>query len=44
MDRLPQDPTTFREMVEDAQKHNMLAIVRDEKPGQYTIRLPAGDE
>ncbi|MBC7415030.1 MAG: NYN domain-containing protein [Herminiimonas sp.] len=35
---------SFREMVEDAQKHNMLAIVRDEKPGQYTIRLPQGDE
>ena len=31
---------SFREMVEDAQKHNMLQIVRDEKPGQYTIRLP----
>jgi len=35
---------SFREMVEDAQKHNMLLIVRDEKPGQYTIRLPSNEE
>ena len=35
---------SFREMVEDAQKHNMLLIVRDEKPGQYTIRLPQIEE
>ena len=35
---------SFREMVEDAQKHHMLQIVRDEKPGQYTIRLPQVDE
>ena len=35
---------SFREMVEDAQKHNLLTIVRDEKPGQYTIRLPQNDE
>ena len=35
---------SFREMVEDAQKHNMLVIVRDEKPGQYTIRLPQVEE
>ena len=35
---------SFKEMVEDAQQHNMLQIVRDEKPGQYTIRLPQSDE
>ncbi len=35
---------SFREMVEDAQKHSMLSIVRDEKPGQYTIRLPQNDD
>ena len=35
---------SFREMVEDAQKHHMLLIVRDEKPGQYTIRLPQVEE
>lgn len=35
---------SFRELVEDAQKHNLLQIVRDEKSGQYTVRLPAADE
>jgi hypothetical protein len=35
---------SFREMVEDAQKHHMLHVVRDGKPGQYTIRLPQNDE
>ena len=35
---------SFRQMVEDAQKHHLLTIVRDEKPGQYTIRLPQNDE
>ena len=32
---------SFRELVEDAQKHRLLAMVRDEKSGQYTIRLAA---
>ena len=35
---------SFRELVEDAQKHNLLIMVRDEKSGQYTIRLPSNDE
>jgi hypothetical protein len=35
---------SFRELVEDAQKHKLLAMVRDEKSGQYTIRLAAGEE
>jgi uncharacterized protein (TIGR00288 family) len=35
---------SFREMVEDAQKHNLLVMMRDEKSGQYTIRLPAAEE
>jgi uncharacterized protein (TIGR00288 family) len=35
---------SFRELVEDAQKHNLLMMVRDEKTGQYTIRLPPSDE
>ena len=35
---------SFRQMVEDAQKHNLLTIVRDEKPGQYTIRLPQNED
>lgn len=35
---------SFRELVEDAQKHKLLAMMRDEKSGQYTVRLPATDE
>lgn len=35
---------SFRELVEDAQKHKLLMMVRDEKSGQYTIRLPSTDE
>ena len=34
---------SFKEMVEDAQRHKLLLVVRDEKSGQYTIRLPAAD-
>jgi len=34
---------SFKELVEDAQKHKLLLVVRDEKSGQYTIRLPATD-
>ncbi|BBI98436.1 hypothetical protein FGKAn22_01290 [Ferrigenium kumadai] len=30
---------SFRELMEDAQKHKLVALVRDEKSGQYTIRL-----
>ncbi len=35
---------SFRELVEDAQKHKLLAMARDQKSGQYTVRLPATDE
>ncbi len=35
---------SFKELVEDAQKHKLLVVVRDEKSGQYTIRLVAGEE
>ncbi|GAA4023149.1 NYN domain-containing protein [Actimicrobium antarcticum] len=35
---------SFKELVEDAQRHKFLSIVRDEKNSQYTIRLPSGDE
>ncbi|BBJ22792.1 NYN domain-containing protein [Candidatus Nitrotoga sp. AM1P] len=35
---------SFKELVEDAQKNNLLMMVRDEKTGQYTIRLPAAEE
>ena len=31
---------SFRELVEDAQKNNLLVINRDKKTGQYTIHLP----
>lgn len=34
---------SFKELVEDAQKHKLLVVVRDEKSGQYTIHLPAAD-
>ena len=34
---------SFKDLVEDAQKRKLLAVVRDEKSGQYTIRLPAAD-
>ncbi len=34
---------SFKELMEDAQKHKLLVLVRDEKSGQYTIRLPAAD-
>ena len=34
---------SFKELVEDAQKHKLLVVVRDEKSSQYTIRLPAAD-
>jgi uncharacterized protein (TIGR00288 family) len=34
---------SFRELMEDAQKHKLVMLVKDEKSGQYTIRLPAAD-
>jgi len=34
---------SFKELVEDAQKRKLLVVVRDEKSGQYTVRLPATD-
>ncbi len=35
---------SFKELMEDAQRLKLLALVRDEKSGQYTIRLPLGDQ
>ncbi len=35
---------SFKGLMEDAQKHGLLQIVRDEKTGQYTVRLAAGEE
>ena len=34
---------SFKELVEDAQKHKLLIVVRDEKSGPYTIRLAGPD-
>ncbi len=34
---------SFRELVEDAQRQKLLVMARDDKSGQYTVRLP-GDE
>ncbi len=34
---------SFKELVEDAQKHKLLNMQRDEKTGQYTLRLPADE-
>lgn len=38
------DYRSFKELVEDAQNKHLLTVVRHEKSGQYTIRLPATDE
>jgi len=35
---------SFKELVEDAQKRDLLVVLRDEKSGQYTIRLPETNE
>lgn len=35
---------SFKELVEAAQKRGLLVVVRDEKSGQYTIRLLEGEE
>jgi uncharacterized protein (TIGR00288 family) len=32
---------SFKELIEDAERHKLVVLVRDEKSGQYTIRLPA---
>lgn len=34
---------SFRELVEDAQKHKLLVIAKDDKSGRYALRLPAGE-
>jgi uncharacterized protein (TIGR00288 family) len=31
---------SFKELMEDAQRHKLLVLQRDEKSGQYSIRLP----
>ncbi len=35
---------SFREMVEDAERRKLLAVARDEKSGQYLLRLSAAEE
>jgi len=35
---------SFRALIEDAQERHLLVLVPDEKTGQYTVRLPAGEE
>ena len=34
---------SFRELLQDAQAHKLLILERDEKTGQYGIRLPTGE-
>ncbi len=34
---------SFKELVEDGERHKLLQVVRDEKSGQYTIRLGAAE-
>jgi uncharacterized protein (TIGR00288 family) len=34
---------SFKELIEDAERHKLVVLVRDEKSGQYTIRLSAVD-
>jgi uncharacterized protein (TIGR00288 family) len=34
---------SFKELVEDAQQHKLVVVIRDDKSGQYKIRLPASD-
>ena len=38
------DYRSFKDLVEDAQNKHLLTVVRHEKSGQYTIRLPATDD
>jgi uncharacterized protein (TIGR00288 family) len=35
---------SFRSLIEDAQKRHLLVLMPDEKTGQYTVRLPAGED
>lgn len=35
---------SFRELVDDGQKHGLINVYRDEKTGQYTISLPTDEE
>jgi hypothetical protein len=35
---------SFRELVDDAQKRKLLVVVKDERPGQYALRLPSAED
>ncbi|MBU1235434.1 MAG: NYN domain-containing protein [Gammaproteobacteria bacterium] len=35
---------SFRELVEEAEKRKLLVVARDDKSGQYLLRLPAPEE
>jgi uncharacterized protein (TIGR00288 family) len=35
---------SFKELIEDAQRHQLLEMNRDEKTGQYAVRLTASDD
>ena len=35
---------SFRELIEDAQQRHLLTITRDDKTGQYTVKVAAGDD
>ncbi|OWW21222.1 NYN domain-containing protein [Noviherbaspirillum denitrificans] len=35
---------SFRELIEDAQQRNMLTIARDDKTGQYAVRLASAED
>ena len=35
---------SFKELIEDAQKHKLLTMAPDEKTGQYTVRLAATED
>jgi uncharacterized protein (TIGR00288 family) len=35
---------SFKELIEDAQKRGLLVMNKDEKTGQYAVRLSAGEE
>jgi uncharacterized protein (TIGR00288 family) len=34
---------SFKDLIEDAERHKLVVLVRDEKSGQYTIRLPSAE-
>ncbi len=34
---------SFKELIKDAEQHKLVVLAKDEKTGQYTIRLPAAD-